>query len=520
MASTLPALECKIFPLAYGIPCTPENGSVFSFKHSKQDHHYRRHRGAIPGPTASDQDGDLVLISDGWGMDCCPRSFAAPHTKGNATSGQLPMSQPAYSLGAQEAQTRRSEMPCFLEDGWIDKSISDNPELESSTRPGTRRREKSPVPGDRVDQSIVAVVDISPANVFAVELGQRWRGPPLSYYTMVSEKIVAILDRLAQWPTAVVWHQTFQVPSYEVVPAGSLVLADLIAMGDDLINYQELSAEAETVREPVSAVLDMHLKSTLMEPWRPGKRIMSLFNITATDKGMLKCKLDWNGVLEQLGPQFAFAYYEWMYAEAELGKLFPFTSTKKGGKVRVDIERTEYLKERGKAPWVASVRTAPGWLSDMHIDIAGLASGMVHVDGEKLWLFWPPTPNNLRWWGIQHPHSWTGHGSRIAEALDALEGGSPALIAFQNSTHSCVAFAHATHWDFARTGLEFCKTLVHNPNYAASRSIALVDQVVNETLIWRQAMGEESAAATYLAEWQQDTAAIYNDYNGRDISAT
>ncbi|KAJ7029105.1 hypothetical protein C8F04DRAFT_1265321 [Mycena alexandri] len=353
-------------------------------------------------------------------------------------------------------------MPYFLEDGSIDKSISDNPELESSARPATRRREESPVPGDMVDQSVVPVVNISPTNVFAVELGQRWRGPPLSYYTMVSAKTVVILDRLAQWPTALVRHQTFQVPSYVVVPASSLVLADLIAMGDDLINYQELSAEAEMVREPVSAVLDVHLKSTLMEPWRPGKRIVTLLNITATDKGMLKCRLDWNGLLEQLGPQFAFTDYEWMYAEAELGKLFPFTSTKKGGKVRVDAERTEYLKKRGKRPWVASVQTAPGWLSDMHIDFAGLASGIAHIDGEKLWLFWPPTFKNLRWWGVQYPHSWTGHGSRIADALDALEGlevlhiTDPvafvvppfhihAVISFQNLTHSCVAFAHAIH---------------------------------------------------------------------------
>jgi hypothetical protein len=216
---------------------------------------------------------------------------------------------------------------------------------------------------------------------------------------MVSKKTVAILDRLAQWPTALIEHQTFQVPRYEVAPAGSLVLADLIAMGDDLINYQELFTEAEVVREPVSAVLDMHLKSTLMEPWWPGKRIVSLFNITATDKGMLKCRLDWNGLLE---PSVRIRRVR---VEVELGKLFPFTSTGKGGKVPVDAERARHLKERGKLPRVASFRTAPGWLSDLHIDFVGLASGIVHIDGEKLWLFWPLTPNNLRWWGIQHSHS-------------------------------------------------------------------------------------------------------------------
>jgi hypothetical protein len=120
----------------------------------------------------------------------------------------------------------------------------------------------------------------------------------LSYYTVLSEKTVAILDRLAQWPTALVEPQPFQVPRYKMAPAGSLVLTNLIAMGDDLINYQGLSTEAETVKEPMSAVLDIHLKSTLMEPWQLGKRIASLFNITVMDKGMLKCRLDWNTLLE------------------------------------------------------------------------------------------------------------------------------------------------------------------------------------------------------------------------------
>jgi hypothetical protein len=191
-----------------------------------------------------------------------------------------------------------------------------------------------------------------------------------------------------------------------------------------------------------------------------------------------------------------------MYTEAELGKLFLFSSTGKGGKIRVDAEHARHLKELGKSPWVASVRTAPGWLSNLHINFVGLASGIVHIDGEKLWLFWPLTPNNLRWWRIQHPHSWTGHGSRITEALHAREGLEVlhaidpvafvvppfhihAVIAFQNSIHSCVVFAHAMHWDFARRGLEFCKRPVHNPDHAASRSIALVEQVVNETPIWR-----------------------------------
>ncbi|KAJ7859249.1 hypothetical protein B0H13DRAFT_2028719 [Mycena leptocephala] len=194
-------------------------------------------------------------------------------------------------------------------------------------------------------------------------------------------------------------------------------------MDQDLINYHDLCAQDSTPMDTVSSVLDMLFKSYLVQPWRTGRRIVSMSNIAATDRGMLRCRLDWTAVVGGLGVGYAFGDYHWQYTPEELGKVFPPTPPQAGQRsTKSDRERAQYLERRGKEPWTASVRTPPGWFSDMHVDFAGLAQAIVHCDGEKLWLFWPATAKNLDWWGMQHPQPWIGHPSRLLEALDALEG--------------------------------------------------------------------------------------------------
>lgn len=113
---------------------------------------------------------------------------------------------------------------------------------------------------------------------------------------MVSKKSIAVLDRLAHWPSALVHHQTFPVPDCEQSPHSSFVIEDPLTMGQDLINY--LCAQDSTPMEPVSAVIDMLFNSYLTQPWRPGKRIVSMSNIATTDKGMLRCRLDWKALMQ------------------------------------------------------------------------------------------------------------------------------------------------------------------------------------------------------------------------------
>ncbi|KAJ6487536.1 hypothetical protein DFH09DRAFT_1105859 [Mycena vulgaris] len=528
-AITPQAPEGEAFHRCAGLPCITERGSVASFKHKSVSRPYMRYQGVLPAPATHNDDGALARITaSDWRMY-------------SARSGTW------ISVGENSRHPTLEDVRVGPDCRWVNRRTitehkgkrrrEDYPGDKSFRLPATRLRKESPIPSDELDQSSGPGVGVLPQNAFLLELAKRWRDPPLSFYTTVSAKALAILDHLSHSPTAVVLHQFFPVPSHARAPHGSFVIDDLVAMGEDLINYHDLCAEGNTPLEPVSAVITMLFKSYLMEPWRPGQRIVSLSNIAATDKGMLRCRLDWHGLVQQLGDGFAFGDYDWMYTAEELGKMFPSTSAnaaKKRGKL--DAKRSAYLEGRGKEPWVASVRTPPGWFSDMHVDMAGLAQAMIHFEGEKLWLFWPATPKNLRWWGLQHPHPWTGHASRIVEALDALEGlevlhvTEPcafvlppfcihAVIAFQGSSHACVTFAHSTHWDLARGGLEFCKTLIRNPEYPATSVITLVDQVVHETPLWERAMGMDSIAATYLAAWKEDTAQIYDEYRRRGTSS-
>ncbi|KAJ7846995.1 hypothetical protein B0H14DRAFT_3454056 [Mycena olivaceomarginata] len=290
-------------------------------------------------------------------------------------------------------------------------------------------------------------------------------------------------------------------------------------MDRPLIHYQELGAQDGTRTDTVSTVLEMLFTSHLMQPWCAGQKIISISEIVATDKGMLRCRLDWPAIVQQLGAGFAFEDYRCQHTPEELDKIFPPTSPKSSKSASVH-ERAQYLDHRGKEPpCVASVRSPPGWFGDTQTDFSSLAQAIVHCDGEKLCLFWPGTSQNLDWWGLPLMR----HTSRLEEALGALEGlevmhiTEPctfivppfcihAVITFAGSTHTCVSFAHAAHWPMAKEGLEFCKRLLRNPIYSTCSAVELVRKFVHEASVWQQAIEPDSAGTAYLAAWLGDMA--------------
>ncbi|KAJ7815093.1 hypothetical protein B0H14DRAFT_1413195 [Mycena olivaceomarginata] len=378
-------------------------------------------------------------------------------------SGPLPQSNTQISQSAGRLHVQSSPIPAGSSASRLTPTA---PVLSNSERESLRR------PAVTSETELLSVL---PENAFLLSLAKRWKEPPLSYYTMVAEKTATLLQRLAEWPTTLAHHPTFAVPNYEEFPTSSFVVEDLLAMDRPLIHYKELCAQDSTPTDTVSAVLDMLFKSHLMQPWRTGQKLISTYDIVATDKGMLRCRLDWPAIVQQLGVGFAFGDYRWQHTPEELSKIFPPMSPKSS---KSAPERAQYLDRRGKEPWVASVQTPPGWVSDTHTDLSSVAQAIVHCDGEKLCLFWPSTSQNLEWWGLPRIR----HTSRLEEALDALEGlevmhiTEPctfiippfcihAVITFAGSTHTCVSFAHAAHWPMAKEGLEFCKRLIRDPIY-------------------------------------------------------
>ncbi|KAJ7939835.1 hypothetical protein B0H13DRAFT_2497566 [Mycena leptocephala] len=273
-----------------------------------------------------------------------------------------------YSGLLPEPNTRRSQR-----DRRVHVQSSSIPAESSSSRITPTDQLRIPVFGNTERESrrrsaVTAETEplsVLPENAFLLSLAKRWKEPPLSYYIMVAENAANLLQRLAEWPTALAHHPTSAVPNYEEFPSSSFVVEDLLAMDRSLIHYQELCAQDSTPTDTVSAALDMLFKSHLMQPCCTGQRIISTSKIVATDKGMLRCRLDWRPIVQQLGAGFAFGDYRWQHTPEELGKIFPPTSPKSGKSAH---ERAQYLDRRGKEPWVASVRTPPGWLSDIRVD--------------------------------------------------------------------------------------------------------------------------------------------------------
>ncbi|KAJ6553812.1 hypothetical protein DFH09DRAFT_1495370 [Mycena vulgaris] len=490
-----------------GTPMGSQSG--ISFKSNNAWQSYRRYS-ADPKPTDEAAQGDLACISrttwkmyngEAWGMV----GEGQPHPKfGQARVGPECKWQSRRTVAAKAKRKR------------------DGKEKEQGSTSGSQPPARhEPIPE----------VGVLKENAFLVPLRDRWSAPPLCYYTMVSEYSISVLNLLAHWASPLAQAPTFPLPDYHQAPHRSLVFEDLHTLGEDLINYHDLCAGDNTPMEPVSSVVDMLMKSSLSQPWQPGQKVIALGNVAATDAGILCCKLDWAAVVHRLGEGFAFGTQTWMYTDEELAKVFPPPP-----KATKGARQTEYLKKRGAEVWVTSLYTPPGWFTDMHIDSAGLAQAMVHVEGKKLWLLWPATRRNLDWWGLQHPAPLQGHGRRLGEALKALEGLEVlhiteqrafilppfcihAVIAFECSTHVASSFAHSAHWNAARVGLDFCKQLVSNPEYPASTKMSLVERVISEAPIWEKAMGAMSEAAAYLAEWLADTKVIYEMLKHRDISS-
>ncbi|KAJ7856806.1 hypothetical protein B0H14DRAFT_3448199 [Mycena olivaceomarginata] len=78
--------------------------------------------------------------------------------------------------------------------------------------------------------------------------------PPLSYYTPVSGTVTAILARLTEWQTPLELLPTKPYKSNGgVTPAMSLVLADLLSLKHDLVQYTDLCSWQEVPMESMSS---------------------------------------------------------------------------------------------------------------------------------------------------------------------------------------------------------------------------------------------------------------------------
>ena len=79
-------------------------------------------------------------------------------------------------------------------------------------------------------------------------------------------------------------------------------------------------------------------------------------------------------------------------------------------------------------PAMNATITAAGSISEPHIDQAGCASFLIELLGRKIFVIWPPTPKNLKWFsGMYGLHN----GAIFESALEQLE--QPECVIYEQS---------------------------------------------------------------------------------------
>ncbi|KAJ7894593.1 hypothetical protein B0H14DRAFT_3646258 [Mycena olivaceomarginata] len=199
-------------------------------------------------------------------------------------------------------------------------------------------------------------------------------------------------------------------------PSTPLIVGDLLSLGQDLVQYTDLRCGTEVPMESIPRVFTRMLESQRQAPLVNQGRVIASLNIAATDNGILQCRLDLPGMVQHLGPEFAFYDMDHYLDPDELKKLFslprqePVEISRNATRASIVsarnteiATRNQYLGKRGKDVFLSSTWAPGGWFTDTHVDGNGCSQVQIHCEGEKLWLIWPPTQKNLDWWGTIHP---------------------------------------------------------------------------------------------------------------------
>jgi hypothetical protein len=113
-------------------------------------------------------------------------------------------------------------------------------------------------------------------------------------------------------------------------------------------------------------------------------------------------------------------------------------------------------KIRWKNSWTTAI-TPPGSITHTHLDGIGCSQFMVHFWGKKLWLFWPPTEENLRFYGRYHtqlaPQSLTMDSIQHLSGLQLhyIDNAYSACILPPNYLHAVISITASAH-----AGISFC----------------------------------------------------------------
>jgi hypothetical protein len=252
-------------------------------------------------------------------------------------------------------------------------------------------------------------------NKWIENLYRKWNSHPTWKIEPLFRVGSHILLRLLSLPYAIPFAagnsqggiQLLGAPSRGIVrPTISLIIEDIKAKD----HFNAVDYITRLPEEGVSMADFMHsMYATLsVRPWSPGTRVYGLLDVPATPDGIGACEIN----------------------------THPFHTD------------PSCLIENG---WTTTW-TPPGAITHPHMDFYGPAQYMVHFHGEKLWLLWPPTHQNLEWYSRHHRQVSSEY--LTVQAIQDLEGlhvhyfdgsSEDAFLVSPNYIHAVISISDSAH---------------------------------------------------------------------------
>jgi hypothetical protein len=243
-------------------------------------------------------------------------------------------------------------------------------------------------------------------------LREEWLGTPLKFLPRAAQGL-QLLDRLLAFQNEIPQYECyvpFQSIYHRQVPTMAHIMADL-----DLVPINELTIYDQGLRHGAYGITKPQLmaswfRAPYIREFNPTYRLYNILDLPCHKDGLGQCEITVPpGLLEQ-GME----------------------------------ERIDGVSIRGSAICPA------GTLTDIHKDYSGSGQFMISVEGRKLWLIWPPTEKNLKWWTAHHTR--TATATLTLDAINNMEGlelllheGQESFLILPYYFHAVLTFEASAH---------------------------------------------------------------------------
>lgn len=230
-------------------------------------------------------------------------------------------------------------------------------------------------------------------NTWISDLLKEWQRPPTSFVISMQKQGVEILNRLIHYP-----KHLPKTPSptstviTDISPLSFKIHPTLVHVIDDLIHSTKRKVGDLSTAETVTSASNAEIVNALMnsddEKWAKKYSTIAVYDLhSSSPTGISMCGL-------------------------EIPLNSPFSESS-GMSLHMSYEGSE------KPTWTSVIVPRAG-ITTTHVDEWAGSVYIGHINGEKLWFFWPPTESNME----KFSEGLLGHSKAlsIVDAIDQLEG--------------------------------------------------------------------------------------------------